>query len=578
MIDKLPWGLLAFPLIACLTIVGLSALRGMATGTRAVLRDGSLRRDLLWLLALTGVALGLRALLSPFAPYHGEGAAYSFLNEACRPLLEPRRWPFHGGMGPILYSLANTIFPFAERSVFWLNACLGAASCGLVFLVARALGLSRPAGIIAGVLLAALPGHIRLSGSESYVVSLVFWWSLALWIAARLKQDSPWRSWLLLVAVLVIAANTRPLGALIVPVVVVLLMPTLRQRPWLIGWFLLLAPGLLPPLLQLWPELSSPELLSGRAGEALRLSIFWRVQDNPLLLPQVTPLALHPLVSFLGVLVLARARHWRAMFALALGYVLAALAIQTQAIALINSLRFAAPTALFAAVLSGVAVSGLAERVARARHGYAALLSLFLVGAAAAPWLGDYLRVANQETNLQAEYRFLRESALELPARSLVLMPSGWQRESHYSPTYLSCQGAHLGRDIKVAETDWVDDMALARQRNPGGLYLFLGLACHSFRRGAPALAGIEGRRQPAVDWSTDLGRLFETYRHGVAWKHRIEDERLLEPCRSWRDRKDLSLVAERALDNRPAQWFSVPARRLRFGLYRWDLERSDRP
>ena len=555
---------------------GLVAALGGPRALQALRRAAATpfgRRALVEGAALFALALLPRVLLAPCAPYHGEGPEYAYLDAACRPFLEQVSWPYHGGAGPVLYGIAMRLVPLAERTVYGLNAVLGALSAVLVRDVTTRLAANRAAGLAAGLLFALLPGQVRLACSESLMIPLVFQWLLALALASRLRSGARLREWALVAALAVSATNTRPCGLLVLPMLAAVTGPLLVKRPSRLLWGLPLLAGLVPVLVSV-----GAEVVTGPAGQSrLANAPFARAlldpATNPWWLPRVTPWLLHPGVQVAGAVLLAWRRRWTALVVAAIAVVGSEVLVLSQAVALLNALRFTAPAAPFVALLGGVATAGLTSAVRRRLPVPEAPLVAALVALAVAVHAPDHLRLVTFEGNLQKEYRFLQRAIPALPDGSLVVSAAGWEADTHYSPAFPTCLAAPLGRRVTYANLSWIRPLDEERAAHPGGVYAFVGLYCWSFPYGSPLLARYPAPTPAPVDAGTPLDTLLASYT-GRSWKHGVADGLQIPACHDLRRRFAWTPLAEETATSAPELWFSVPSSSVTLGLYRLDRER----
>jgi len=561
---------LVVALLALYAALGALGVRHLWTALPAAWRSPHRQRRLLEAAALFLPALGLRLFLAPCAPYHGEGTEYATLDAACRPFLDQVAWPYYGGAAPVLYGLAVRALPWAERTVFALNAVLGSLSVLLVRDVTRRLVGSGTAAVAAAILYAILPSQVRLACSESLMNPLVFQWLLALALALRLGTASRWPAWALVAALAMAATNTRPCGLLILPMLALATWPVLAARPVRLLWALPMLVGVVPVWVALGGELGGGGFTGSRLANLLGTGVLTDPGRNPWWLPQLTPWLLHPLAQAAGVAWLFARRQWRAAVLPTFAIVASELLVLSQAVALLIALRFTAPAAPFVALLGGVVVAALCSMVrARVRVPEAVVAGVLLV-ASSAPHVVDHVRLVTFEGNLQAEYRFLEEALPLLPDRSLVVTGSGWQRDTHYMPTFPTCMAARFGRTVRHADAGWIDRLDIERTRHPGGLYAFIGLYCYSFSWDSERTSRVE--HPPPLDADTPLDVLLESYVHRQ-WLHRTADGRQIAACEELRARYEWTPLLERTVTSRPEQWFSVPSREVTFGLYRLDRE-----
>jgi hypothetical protein len=554
---------------------GLVAVLGVPRALQALRRAVATpfgRRALVEGAALFALALLPRALLAPCAPYHGEGPEYAYLDAAFRPFLEQASWPYHGGAGPALYGIAMRLLPFAEHTVYGLNAVLGALSAVLLRDLTARLTAQRTAGLAAGLLFALLPGQVRLACSESLMIPLVFQWLLALALASRLHRGSPWHEWALVAALAISATNTRPCGFLVLPMLAVVAGPRLAERPSRLLWGLPLLAGLVPVLVSVGAEIVTGPSGQSRLANAPLARALFDPATNPWWLPRVTPWLLHPGVQVAGAALLAWRRRWTALVVAAIAVLGSEVLVLSQAVALLNALRFTAPAAPFVALLGGVTIASPTDALRRRLRVPEPALVAALVALGVAVHLPDHLRLVTFEGNLQKEYRFLQRAIPALPNGSLVVSAAGWEADTHYSPAFPTCLAAPLGRHVAYANLSWIRPLGEERAAHPGGVYAFVGLYCWSFPYGSPLLARYPAQAPAPVDADTPLDELLASYT-GRAWKHGVADGLQIPACEALRRRFAWTPLAEETVTSAPELWFSVPSPRVTFGLYRLDRE-----
>jgi hypothetical protein len=162
--------------------------------------------ELAALTALLAIAVAARELLGPMTFLH-ENAHGVFRLEQFAGLVAERR-PMAGQTA--LQQLAAALTPPTIASVPHVTAALAALSAPLTALTARALGLRAPAALSAGLLLALLPLHIRISASEdAFPVAATFLTAATLAAAVAARARAP--RWLIASLLFVaLAGHFRP--------------------------------------------------------------------------------------------------------------------------------------------------------------------------------------------------------------------------------------------------------------------------------------------------------------------------------------------------------------------------------
>ncbi len=155
-----------------------------------------------FLIVLVALAFGLRAATvawlsdtvpyTDFALYHVAGAeiardpGFLFDAEVARTLPQLNWWP--PGY-PTFLGVIYTIFGADHRVAVWLHVVLGVLACVFVYL-----GTSRifdaPVARLAAILVAINPTFILLTNQLASENVFVFWLSLALWWASRLRRHA----------------------------------------------------------------------------------------------------------------------------------------------------------------------------------------------------------------------------------------------------------------------------------------------------------------------------------------------------------------------------------------------------
>ena len=132
--------------------------------------------------------------------------------------LQTPHWP--GGYHVLLGNLFK-LTGVCETAAFRFNVALASLSVGLIFLLCTLLFSDQRAGLLGAALLAALPLHIRFSGTTDLTVCSAFWILIALLsleLHRRLKDHS---IDLLFAASILIAVNVRLENLILAPLVAV---------------------------------------------------------------------------------------------------------------------------------------------------------------------------------------------------------------------------------------------------------------------------------------------------------------------------------------------------------------------
>jgi len=130
--------------------------------------------------------------------------------------------PYSGALFSYIIAICMRVFGIRLETPFVVMLITGAMTVGLTCLLARALGLSRPWAILAGLLMAANPHHILINShppGTSYIIPL-FTTAFLLAMALAIRRESG--LWLVAAgALLGLAMQTNLISALMVPGVVV---------------------------------------------------------------------------------------------------------------------------------------------------------------------------------------------------------------------------------------------------------------------------------------------------------------------------------------------------------------------
>lgn len=141
------------------------------------------------------------------------------------------RTPSRPGGFHVLLGAVFRLTGFSEKAAFRLNAVLAAASTTLIFLLAALIFQDQRAGLFSAFLLAALPLHIRYSGTTELTACSGFWILAALLALALYLKIQTLPLYLLLLASALYAANVRFENLILVPFVGAVLARYWRRSP-----------------------------------------------------------------------------------------------------------------------------------------------------------------------------------------------------------------------------------------------------------------------------------------------------------------------------------------------------------
>jgi hypothetical protein len=166
-------------------LLGALAALGIACGMRVRARRAALLAAL-GMIGAAGAVLGLRWALLPGAFFHqnGHGAAWIAHALSDRPELSS----YGPGYAELFGWIARAGGSEPERSLFALQAVLGALAVPCAFVIARGCGAGRLLAAVLALAVALDPLLARLAQSESYFASFV---ALAFVAAAALAQAGP---------------------------------------------------------------------------------------------------------------------------------------------------------------------------------------------------------------------------------------------------------------------------------------------------------------------------------------------------------------------------------------------------
>ena len=141
--------------------------------------------------------------------------------------LQTPHWP--GGYHVLLGNLFK-MTGVSEKTAFRFNVALASLSVALIYLLGTLIFLDQRAGLVGAALLAALPLHIRFSGTTDLTVCSSFWILLVLLTLAlhrRLKDDS---IYLLFFASVLFAVNVRLENLVLVPLLTIAAAETSKTK------------------------------------------------------------------------------------------------------------------------------------------------------------------------------------------------------------------------------------------------------------------------------------------------------------------------------------------------------------
>lgn len=247
---------------------------------------------------LFAIAVAARELLGPMTFLH-ENAHGVFRLEQFAGLVAERR-PMAGQTA--LQQLAAAFTPPSIASVTRITAWIAALQAPLTALTARALGLRPTASLLAGLFVALLPLHIRISASEDAFPIAATWLAAATFTATVAARSRSFR-WLIASLVLVAGAGHFRPAMYAAGLPIILAVP-------LVGGRAALRSALRSPLAWLAPiafvVAASDDIAaiaSALGGPVPLTAGWWRapsMRSWPLLDPDATPLWL-PLLAVVGL-------------------------------------------------------------------------------------------------------------------------------------------------------------------------------------------------------------------------------------------------------------------------------------
>jgi hypothetical protein len=433
------------------------------------------------------LAAALRLLDSPLTIANVNAHAYDWIRSAMDGI--------HGGYGRygngypnFFHALLLLGLPRSGEAIMTVNALLGALSAGALCAFVLAAFADRWAALFAGVLLAVLPAHVRLSSSEDFPALLSLSQILAA-LAAVAAARSPGARTLAAAACLVLfSVQVRPEGWFIVPAAALLfvsaagwatLKRTVRMPSfWVV--FLLTAAAAVGPLLGLRDALSSAEnplppveLFSMRTLRALFLT--------PLGSPEgIGNLSLNPFYTPPTLVVLAAvgaAAFWKNhrafILALAASYLLLAWTVAAFQLGIIPTARLQVSYQWTLASLSGAGFAWLAGRALKGRLAAIAVAIIVLAALSYVPYRGFVHRLYAP----QLEYSFLRDAMRKIPDRcTLVHLDANVGTIATALPTWIP---ENEGK--KVATMEASTFLAKPSSEKKGCFAFYRGLTCFTF-------------------------------------------------------------------------------------------------
>lgn len=450
-------------------------------------------------LAMAGVlalALCLRALLPPHAPLHANTHGIRELREVLlgHDALIPNLLMGQYGLARhALLSALAPVFGGTAAGLIWANVVLGSLTASALGLATTALTGSRVAGVLAALLLACLPAHVRLSASESGLLAYNLFLALSL-VAARLAVTTG--QWRLYALASLLTAFTTQLHLVSLAAPAVLLAALLAQKterssgtvllcwyfPGGVGIFFrkhrwkvlaaaavvltLAAPHAVAMVSDHWQAGQARGDLSGLGG--------WFSSANLLLNPRVTPILL-PVAAACGVALVARGQPAMALVGLLGLAAISWLHLLVNA-AFSDAVRYQTTTLM---LITPAAAHGLAWLLQRARWPGLVTVAALLASAVPGLWL------IAQPDNEALEQAFIGRSVARLPRQAtLVLLDERLADRKLLTdfPDYLLLEHGRRWDVVRAGE--------LRRRRVRGPLVYYQGLTCASFtdderRRGA---------------------------------------------------------------------------------------------
>ncbi len=383
----------------------------------------------LGLLGVTGVALGVRLFVSPWAFQH----EFGHINDALD-LINGGPFSLYGEGGYALPGLLNRLFGGQEQTLFATNAVLATLTVPVVSLVDFALFGRWPRALCAGGIVAVLPQQLRFSASEVEFVPLVFFafWGLLL-VLAFVRRGSL-IALLNGVAALFLAMQTRPEFALWPPLVLLLVLLTRPVRDWriLVSWRALVGGGALVGLFVLQRLFFAGESRPPQAEGLVALHFF------AVLNPDATPPAIQ-LVFIVGM-AWGLVRAWRAT----LWLLATAVGLTAFYLAFFNNEVYVWRTQLAAVPLYACLGAGAAQLLVDllARWPRVCAVALCVLAGAIVSGMLSHRDLIRERLVTDREYAFARETLAALPSGPGVVL---WSVDTAASafPRALLTAGGH---------------------------------------------------------------------------------------------------------------------------------------
>ena len=384
-VPRLAWAVLFVALLVALV---------QAVRTRAFTRDGLADASLVFVAAFV-----LRAAV-PWGPLD---------------FAEPERLAglWEGHTTPSAWSSFSVLFEPARLLGFSLGAyrCvgpfLGAATCVLVAVTARRLGASRAAAVIAGLVLATWPVHVRFSASGNPALLAALLWLAVAFFTLREREARSGLELVVLGALVVLCVHARAEGRFVVLPLAVWAWSAPLSFARKLAFLAVLGAALVPYAVEnLVPSGSEARFSSGLVALGKTLAA-----------RGVTP-DLSVLAGLVGLALPGLTRTQRAQLALALGFLLlTACAYGAEDNPLWGHWRYLMPALPFVALGVARAVDALSGRFRRAPAVGLAMALLPLL---------TFRGVLLRPVDLQEEFQFVLTTAPLLPrdARVVVDVPA----------------------------------------------------------------------------------------------------------------------------------------------------------
>lgn len=361
--------------------------------------DEKSRREILRWVILVAVALALRAWLAPHSP-----GDLRFRLEHAFDLIG-RGQAYTWGWSGLLHLLFRAI-PASDAAVFWINGLLAALTAIPVGWVVRRLSGDARAGWLAGIAMALTPLHIRFSMTDTPFIGEIFFGTSALALILHWIRHPRWIHAAMAGLALALAVQMRPLGVLWLLPALFLLLALAREVPWrsrtLWGASMLVIGLLSTHVAELLDAFHTIESYITPNPEQTGSWLLWPVWFDP----AYTPISL--LVATVAALLpgpmAARHRAWILGCGILFSGVVNAMSPDGHHLA---NARYALRGLPFAAMLAGVGLSHVAERLPMRANWAAAIL---LLGG-----LLPAMEIAERRTTLDHEYAFFVDALESVP-------------------------------------------------------------------------------------------------------------------------------------------------------------------